>query len=122
MSILENAQQLQQMMGEGQMHEAFEKFYHEDVKIIEVPTGEVRNGKEAQRKAIAEWEKSLKEVHGGGINSISVDEANNITTAESWFEATFQNGNKWKMEEVAVQKWQNGQIIEEKFYYNMPGQ
>ncbi len=122
MSILEKAQQLQQMMEQGQMNEAFEQFYHEDVRIIEGPSGEVRNGKQAQREAIKEWQSSIKEVHGAGVGSICSNEANNTTTAESWIDVTFQNGNRWKMEEVAIQKWQDEQIIEEKFYYNMPGQ
>ena len=49
MSCLENAQQLQQMMGQDQTMEAFDKFYHNDVKVTEVATGEVRQGKEAGR-------------------------------------------------------------------------
>ena len=44
-----------------------------------------------------------------------------VTIVESWMEATFKDGNRMKMEEVAVQKWQGDQIIHERFYYNMPG-
>ena len=122
MSYKENAQQLQQMMGEGQMMEAFEKFYHDDVTVTEVATGEVRNGKAAQRKAIEDWQGMVKEIHGGGCDSICSDEENGVTAVESWVDLSFQDGNRMKMSEVAVQKWQDGQIIDEKFYYNMPGQ
>lgn len=122
MSYLENAQQLQQMIGQGQMDEAFEKFYHDDVKVTEVATGEVREGKDAQRKAIEGWKGMVKEIHGGGCDSICSDEDNGVTTAETWVDITFQDGNRMKMSEVAVQKWQDGQITDEKFYYNMPGQ
>jgi len=121
MSYKENAQQLQQMMGQGQMMEAFEKFYHDDVTVTEVATGEVRKGKDAQRKAIKDWEGMVKEIHGGGCDSICSDEENGVTTVESWVDLTFQDGNRMKMAEVAVQKWEDGQIIDEKFYYNMPG-
>lgn len=121
MSYLQNAQQLQQMMGRGQMMEAFEKYYHDDVKVTEVPTGEVRQGKEAQRKAIEGWQGSVKEMHGGGCDSICSDEAHGVTTVESWVDVTFQDGNHVKMSEVAVQKWKDDQIIDEKFYYSMPG-
>jgi len=120
MSYLENAQQLQQMMGQGQMMKAFEKFYHDDVKVTEVASGEVRKGKEAQRKAIEDWQSSVKEIHGGGCDSICSDEKNGVTTAESWVDITFQDGNRVKMSEVAVQKWQDEQIIDEKFYYSRP--
>ena len=50
------------------------------------------------------------------------DEENQITTAESWMDVEFQDGKRVKMSEVAVQRWQDGQIIDEKFYYSMPGQ
>ena len=70
MSCLENARQLQQMMGQGQSMEAFEKFYHEDVTVTEVPTGEVRQGKEAQRKAIQQWFGMVKEFYDGGCDSV----------------------------------------------------
>ena len=122
MSVLENAQQLHKMMAEGQTMEAFEKFYHEDVTITEMPNGEQRNGKNAQREAIQGWFESVQEFHGGGVDSICADEENGITTAETWTEITFKGGGKVKMSEVAVQKWKDGQIIDEKFYYHMPGQ
>ena len=53
---------------------------------------------------------------------VTSDEQSGVTCTESWFDCTFQDGNRAKMEEVAVQQWKGGQIIEEKFYYNVPGQ
>ncbi|MFY0599906.1 MAG: nuclear transport factor 2 family protein [Cyclobacteriaceae bacterium] len=122
MSVLSIAMEMQQMCGEGKMMEAFEKYYHEDVVVIEKATGEVRNGKAAQRKAIEGWFGMVKEMHGGGLESISSNEETGIASVEVWVDVTFQDGNRMKMEEVAVQKWKDGQIIEEKFYYNMPSQ
>ena len=122
MSCLANAKKLQQMMAEGQTMEAFEKFYADDVVIVEKPTGEVRNGKDAQRKAIQEWFGSVKEMHGGGVGAITSNEDDQVSCTESWFDITFQDGNRVKMEEVAVQEWKNGQIIKESFYYSMPSQ
>ncbi len=121
MSVLQHATELQQMMGQGQMMEAFEKFYHEDVKVTEMPSGEVRNGKAAQRAAIDQWQKMVTEVHGGGLESITANEESGHAAVESWIDVTFAEGGRMKMQEVAIQKWENGQIIEEKFYYNMPG-
>jgi ketosteroid isomerase-like protein len=122
MSNLERARDLASMAGQGKTMEAFEKYYHDDCLIREMPTGEVRKGKEAQRQAIQQWFGMVKELHGGGVGAITADEENNVTCSESWFDITFQDGNRTKMEEVAVQHWKEGQIIEEKFYYNMPGQ
>lgn len=122
MSYLEKAQKLCAMMGEGKTMEAFEELYHENVVVTEMPTGEKREGKEAQRKAIQQWYGMVKEAHGGGVDSIASNEEAGITTVESWMDITFQEGGRMKMSEVAVQKWQDGQIIDEKFYYNMPQQ
>lgn len=121
MSYLEKARELQEMLAQDQTWEAFDKFYAEDVVVIEKPTGERREGKEAQRKAIEQWYGMVEEMHGGGIGAITADEENGITTAETWMEVTFKGQGRAKMEEVAVQKWKGDQIIEESFYYHMPG-
>jgi ketosteroid isomerase-like protein len=102
--------------------EAFEELYHDKVVVQEMPTGEKREGKAAQREAIQQWYGMLQEMHGGGVDSITSNEVDGITTVESWMDITTKDGNRMKMSEVAVQKWQDGQIINEKFYYNMPSQ
>lgn len=119
MSYLEKSQALQAMIGQGQSLEALEQFYHDDVVVIDGGSAP-RNGKDAQREAIKGWMGMVKEVHGGGVSSITADEENGITMVESWIETTFQDGNRVKMEEVAVQKWQGDKIIHERFYHNMP--
>jgi ketosteroid isomerase-like protein len=122
MSYLKKAQEFQQMMNEVGSMEAFEKYYADNCTVIEMPTGETRQGKDAQRKAIIEWFGSVEEMHGGGVHSITSDEDNGITTIESWFEMTMKGGPRVRMEEVGIQKWQGDQIVEEKFYYSEPGQ
>ncbi len=122
MSCLNNARELQKMIAQGQAIEGFEKYYHDDVTVTEVATGETRKGKEAQRQAIQQWMGSIKEFHDGGCDSVCADEENNISTAETWMDVSFHDGNRVKMSEVAVQRWEDGKIIDEKFYYHMPGQ
>ena len=121
MTNLERLQDLYAKMGQGQMKEAFEQYYADDVTVVEA-NGEVREGKAAQRAALVQWESSIKEMHGGGSGSAMSNEEAGVTSIESWFDATFQDGNRAKMEEVAVQQWKDGQIVHERFYYNVPGQ
>ena len=116
MTYLAKAQKLCQLMEEGKSMEAFEELYHEDVVVVEA-TGESRNGKAAQRSAMQEWFSNVKEMHGQGFGAITSNEAAGTTTIESWFDLTTANG-RMKMEEVGVQKWKDGQIIHERFYYN----
>ena len=49
MSYLERAKELYNQVFSGQILEAFEKFYHQDVNMIEA-TGEICEGKDANRK------------------------------------------------------------------------
>ena len=82
MSYLKKAKHFQQLQEEGKTWEAFEQYYADDCTIIEMPTGEVRKGKEAQREAINQWFGQVEEMHGGGVKSISSNKA--VVTSLSW--------------------------------------
>lgn len=100
------------------MIEAFEKFYHDDVVMVEPMSGETK-GKDANRAREMEWISGLAQAHGGGVTAIAADEENGITLTESWGDFEFKDGNRMKMEEVSVKKWENGLIVHERFYYSM---
>jgi ketosteroid isomerase-like protein len=119
MSYYDKARNIYEMMGQGKMLEAFEKYYHKDVVMIEA-TGDTRKGKEANLKFQKDFLGMIKEVHGSGINAVTSNEKEGTTMVESWMDVTYKDGKRAKMEEVAVQKWQGDQIIKERFYYNMP--
>jgi hypothetical protein len=76
-----------------------------------------RTGKDACRTYEINFLSSIKEFHGMEVTAITADEINGITMVESWMEVTFQNDFKLKMFQVAVQRWQDGQIIHETFYH-----
>lgn len=101
--------------------EALEKHYAENVQVWEMPTGEQRDGRAAQIEAMKEWFGSIKEHHGGGCTAVTANEEAQTTCIESWTDITMQNGHRMKMSEIGIQKWKDGKIVEEKFYYNMPG-
>jgi len=120
MSYLEKAQDIQDKMSKGQLMEAFEQYYHKDVVMIEA-TGEKHEGKSTNREREEKFLASIQEWHGGGAIAITSNEEEGITMVESWMDVTFQGGMRPKWEQIARQKWQGDQIIEERFYYNMPG-
>ena len=117
MSYLDNAKALNDMIFKGQILEAFDQFYHPEVTMIEA-TGESWSGKEANRQREEQFVASVQEIHGGGVEGITSNEEDGTTMVESWLDLTFQDGNRMKLEQVAVQKWQGDQIIKERFYYN----
>jgi len=118
MSYYDKARDIYDMTGQGKLMEAFEKYYHNDVVMVEA-TGESRNGKEANRKFQVDFMGMLKEIHGSGVRAITSNEKEATTMVESWMDVTMNDGKRHMMEEVAVQKWTGDQIIHERFYYNM---
>jgi ketosteroid isomerase-like protein len=118
MSYYDKAKDIYDMTAQGKMLDAFEKYYHNDVVMVEA-NGEARKGKDANRKFQTEFVGMIKEMHGGGVRSITSNEKEAITVVESWMEVTMKDGKRNMMEEVAVQKWKGDQIIHERFYYNM---
>ena len=117
----ENISKMYDLIGQGKSLDAFEEFYADNVNMIEC-TGEVRSGKEANREAQQQWLSNVQEFHGNGVNTITANEENRTTMVESWFDFTPKGGPRMKMEQVARQKWNaNGQIEEERFYYDTRG-
>ena len=120
MSYLEKAQDLQNMVLGGKLMDAFEKYYHEDVVMIEA-TGDSTSGKADNRVREEKFLASIAEFHGAGLLAISSNEEEAVTMAEVWMDVTFQDGNRMKMEQITVQRWEGDHIINERFYYNAAG-
>lgn len=118
MSYYDKAKDVYDMLAKGKLMDAFEKYYHNDVVMVEA-TGESRKGKTANRKFQEDFMGGIKETHGSGVRAITSNEKDGTTMVESWMDLTMKDGKRSMMEEVAVQKWKGDQIIHERFYYNM---
>ena len=116
MSNLEKTKQLYNQVGQGQLLEAFEANYAENV-VVEEPTGR-REGKDACRIYEEQFLANVEAFHGMEIKAISEDAGKEKVFVEVGMDVTFKGGNRVNMEQVAVQNWENGQIVHERFYYN----
>ena len=116
MTNFERAKDLYNQVGQGQLMQAFETYYAENV-IMEEPKG-TREGKDACRKSEEVFLGSIEAFHGMEIKAIAEDSAKGKVLIEVSMDLTFKGGNRMAMEQVAVQKWENGQIVHERFYYN----
>jgi hypothetical protein len=117
MSYYDKAKDVYDMLAQGKSLEAFDKYYHKDIEMVEA-TGESRKGKDVNRKFEIEFMGMIKEFHGFGVRSIASNEKEAVTMVESWMDVTMKDGKRNLMEEVSVQKWKDNQIIHERFYYN----
>lgn len=116
MTYKERAADIYKKLGEGKLLEAFDHYYADEVVMTE-PRG-TREGKKACRAYEVQFLESIKEFHGLDVKSVASDEANQTTFVQSIMEVTFQDGNRAKLDQVAVQKWKGEQIVHETFYYD----
>ena len=116
MTNLERATDLYQLVGQGKLMDAFEKYYAENV-VMEEPRG-TRQGKEACRVSEQQFLESVQEFHGMEIKAFAEDANAGKVLIEVAMDMTFKGGPRMTMEQVSAQTWENGQIVHERFYYN----
>jgi hypothetical protein len=117
MSIESHVNDLLAMVGKGQMLEAFEKYYAEDV-VMQENNEPPRVGKKVNREFEIQFLGSIEAMHGGDVKNIAINEKTGVAMIQSWMDVTMKGAGRYQMEEVAVQQWKNGKIVHEKFYYN----
>jgi len=107
--------QLNQLILEGKILEGFEKFYADDV-VMQDNDYPQRVGKDISRQFEEDFVNGLTEFRGAKvINTIISD---GVAVVEWWFDYTHKDFGVRNYNQVSVQRWKNGKIIEEKFYYN----
>ena len=123
MTLLERAQHLQDLAASrGTIFDAIETYYADDVEIVEA-TGETFRGKDTQAQRVREFFESVTGVHGSGVSAIAATETGpgtGVALVETWSDFDFAQGGRFKMEEVAVQTWEDGKVVRERFYYTPP--
>ena len=107
--------QLNQLISEGKILEGFEKFYADEV-VMQDNDYPQRVGKDINRQFEEDFVNGLTEFRGAKVvNTLISDD---IAVVEWWFDYTHKDYGVRNYTQVGVQRWKNGQIIEEKFYYN----
>lgn len=117
------ANELVALCREGRNMDAIEKFYSPNIVSVEsagspdMPAE--MHGIEAVRGK-NQWWFDNNDVHGAEVNGPFVN-TNNQFAVEYTFETTFKpTGTRSTMREMALYTVENGHIVHEHFYYNMP--
>jgi len=103
------------LVEQGKFLEAFDAYYGEDVAMAEnrsAPTV----GKAENRAREEQFVGSVAQVHESRAKSVTVD--SDRAVIEWVLDFTDTEGNRVRMEQVAVQEWQDGQVVHERFYYD----
>lgn len=115
-TLEERINELNNMILQGQILEAFDKFYAEDVTMQEneeAPTV----GKAANRINEEAFAGNITEFRGAAVKNVIVSD--DLTVVEWDFDFTHAEWGVRNYTQIAVQRWNaEGQIINEKFYYN----
>lgn len=103
------------MISEGKILEAFDKYYAANV-VMQENEEAPRIGKEINRKYEENFVNGLEKVNDLKILGVAIGD--NYATVESFMDLTHKDWGRVSRTQVAVQHWENGQIVKEKFYYN----
>lgn len=114
--LLEKINDLNLLILQGKIMEAFEKYYAEEI-IMQENEDDLRIGKKINRKHEEAFSSNITEFRSAEVKNVIVSD--NLTVVEWDFDFTHKDWGDRKFTQIAVQRWNNqGQIINEKFYYN----
>ena len=79
-------------------------------------SGEPCHGKDANRKRVIDWANTVAELHAARLigSAASGDRA----YSEWEYDATYKNGVRFTMDEVAVRVGRAGKVVSECFYWD----
>lgn len=116
-TIRENVDELNQMILQGKIMDAFEKFYADDVVMQDNETP-VRVGKDVCRGFEETFVNGITDFRGAEVRNVMVSEDAGVSAVEMWMDYTHKEWGDKNVVQVAVQKWRDGKIVSEKFFYN----
>ncbi len=110
--------ELNEMIMSGKAMDALEKFYSEDVEMQENDDAPFV-GKAFNRDREVKFFSSIGEVHQLSIDSAAAGE--DVSFSEWTYDVTFKGGPRVKWSQSAVRRWNNGQVVHERFYHKTLG-
>jgi len=114
-TLLDQVTDLNRQILEGQILPAFEQYYADDVVMTDQGQ-EPRVGKAINRQYEEAFVNGLTEFRGAEVKAVAVDEEKGKAFVEWHFDFTHADYGSQTYDQVAVQTWEGGQIVEERFY------
>jgi len=106
---------LNELVTNGRLLEAFEKYYHDEVVMQENELSPTVS-KELNRKREIEFKRNLTELRKAEVRGIGTGD--DISFVIWKYDYTHKEWGVKNYTQVSVQHWKDGQIIREKFFYN----
>ena len=114
-TLQESVADLNARILQGDILGAFEDYYADDVVMIDqgMPP---REGKDVNRAYEEAFVNGLTEFRGAEVKSVGIDESAGKALVEWHFDFSHKDYGDQKYDQVAVQTWKDGKIVEERFY------
>ncbi|MEK6800452.1 MAG: nuclear transport factor 2 family protein [Nanoarchaeota archaeon] len=112
-----NVEKLNSLIKEGNIVEAFEKYYGENV-VIQVNGNSPVTGKEANRKREMIFLQEIEKLNSAEIKSVTFGGSeDNVSMTEWAINIENKAGEQKTIYRVNVQHWKDNKIINEKLYF-----
>jgi len=109
-----NFEEIKTLVLQGKAMEAFEKYYAEDVVMQENETP-ATVGKATNRDRELDFFSKVTEFRGAEVKAVAFGE--DLIISEWFVDYTHAEWGKITHDQVSVQRWHNGKVIHERFYY-----
>ncbi len=100
---------------QGKAMDAFEKYYGEDVVMQENETPATL-GKAANRQRELEFFSKVVEFRAAEVKTVAYGD--DVIISEWFVDYTHADWGKVTHDQVSVQRWQDGKVVHERFYYS----
>ncbi len=105
---------MNKMVLEGKILDAFEKYYADNVIMQDINMEPVV-GKDANREREQKWISGITEFRGAEVKNVAIGD--NVSMVEWFMDYSHKEYGEVKMKQVAVQTWKNDKIVKEVFYH-----
>lgn len=107
--------ELNRMILAGQIMEAYERFYADDV-IMQENASEPCRGKAANRDRQFAYFASVSEFHSAKLTGSAVSGERSYSEWE--YDATYKSGVRYTIRETSARQWSDGKVVLERFYWD----
>lgn len=111
-----NFEDIKSLVLQGKAMEAFEKYYSEDV-VMQENEAPATVGKSANRDRELDFFSKVTEFRTAEVKAVAFGE--NVIISEWFVDYTHSEWGKVTHDQVAVQRWKDGRVIHERFYYTV---
>ena len=116
-NIKDKVTELNNMILEGKILEAFDKFYADDI-VMQDNDNPPRQGKEECRKFEEDFVNNLTDFRNARVKRLLVSEDAGVAAVEWDFDYSHKEWGDRDYTQVAVQEWKDGKIVREQFLYD----